>query len=141
MVGHGAAVGTAIGAVIGVFTIMGYVGSYFHIPFLVPTPPSQPPPPTTDLIACFKVTPTDPNGGNTVKLDGSCSRTDPNGLIMSWSWKQIHGLHGHKVPLSNNEVTTFTAPHVSSPTALRFLLTVTDNHNRKSSEFNDVVFR
>ena len=64
--------------------------------------------------------------GSTVILNGSNSRA-PNGIILSYSWKQIPT--DAQITLSgvNTPVWEFKAPNVSADTPLRFQLTVTDN--------------
>lgn len=62
--------------------------------------------------------------GSTVQLAGSGS--DADGTITSYRWTQVSG---PSTGLSNSEITnpSFTAPDVSTPQALVYRLTVTDN--------------
>ena len=65
--------------------------------------------------------------GSTVTLNGSESR-DPNGVILSYSWKQIPTSHFITLSGADTPVWSFTAPRVSADTTLTFELTVTDNN-------------
>ena len=67
------------------------------------------------------------NPGYVVTLDGSKSR-DPDGNITSYSWMQIAG---PVVTLNGADTATpsFTAPRLSSYTALKFSLTVKDDRS------------
>lgn len=76
--------------------------------------------------------------GSTVILNGSNSRA-PNGLILSYSWKQIPTdaqttLSGVKTP-----VWEFTAPNVTADTLMRFQLNVTDNLGQVGTAFVNVL--
>ncbi len=70
----------------------------------------------------------------TVTLDGTDSYS-PSGSIVSYSWSQVSG---DNVDLSNPDSSqpVFTAPSVNS--SLRFLLTVTDNLGRQSSDLCNI---
>jgi hypothetical protein len=70
------------------------------------------------------------NAGNTVSLDGSAS-TDPDGNITRYSWKQTAG---PSIILNdpNTAKSSFTAPHVSTDTQLKFSLTVKDDKDDSS---------
>jgi len=64
------------------------------------------------------------NAGDKVTLNGSGSR-DPDGTIVSYRWMQTSG---PPVTLSGADTSpTFTAPIISSDTALKFSLTVKDD--------------
>jgi K319-like protein len=133
-----AATSGIVSLIISVLGVIGILQHWWTTGVAAPPPSSPPPPLPTNLEACANVNPTNPISGQLVTLDASCSTTDPNGLIMSYSWKQIHG---HKVHLSNNHdrISMFTAPRVSSLTTLTFQLTVTDNHSRKELLTKDVT--
>jgi hypothetical protein len=65
--------------------------------------------------------------GSTVILNGSESR-DLNGIILSYSWRQIPTSHVITLSGADTPVWSFTAPRVSADTTLTFELTVTDNN-------------
>jgi len=65
--------------------------------------------------------------GTTVTLNGSESR-DPNGVILSYSWRQIPTSHFIKLSGADTPVWSFNAPRVSADTTLTFELTVTDSN-------------
>jgi chitinase len=65
--------------------------------------------------------------GSTVTLNGSESR-DLNGIILSYSWRQIPTNHVITLSGADTPVWSFTAPRVSSDTTLTFKLTVTDSN-------------
>jgi hypothetical protein len=69
--------------------------------------------------------------GTTVILNGSGSR-DSNGVILSYSWRQIPTNNFITLSGASTPVWSFTAPTVSADTTLKFQLTVTD-----SSGLND----
>jgi hypothetical protein len=74
--------------------------------------------------------------GSTV-MNGSNSRA-PNGIILSYSWKQIPT--DAQITLSgvNTPVWEFKAPNVSADTPLRFQLNVTDNLGQVGTAFINV---
>jgi hypothetical protein len=76
--------------------------------------------------------------GSTVILNGSSSRA-PNGIILSYSWKQIPT--DAQITLSgvNTPVWEFKAPNVSADTPLRFQLNVTDNLGQVGTAFVNVL--
>ena len=65
--------------------------------------------------------------GSTVTLNGSESR-DPNGVILSYSWRQIPTSHFITLSGADTPVWSFNAPRVSADTTLTFELTVTDSN-------------
>ncbi|MBV9176987.1 MAG: hypothetical protein JO297_08105 [Nitrososphaeraceae archaeon] len=65
--------------------------------------------------------------GSTVTLNGSESR-DLNGIILSYSWRQIPTSHVITLSGADTPVWSFTAPRVSADTTLTFELTVIDNN-------------
>jgi hypothetical protein len=65
--------------------------------------------------------------GSTVTLNGSESR-DPNGVILSYSWRQIPTSHFITLSGADTPVWSFIAPRVSADTTLTFELTVTDSN-------------
>ncbi len=70
------------------------------------------------------------NSGDIVTLDGNGSK-DPDGKIVSYSWKQSSG---PSVGVNYvNTPPTFTAPIVSNDTELKFSLIVTDDKGSSSS--------
>jgi hypothetical protein len=69
--------------------------------------------------------------GTTVILNGSGSR-DSNGVILSYSWRQVPTNNFITLSGASTPVWYFTAPTVSADTTLKFQLTVTD-----SSGLND----
>ena len=76
--------------------------------------------------------------GSTVVLNGSNSRA-PNGVILSYSWKQIPT--DAQITLSgvNTPVWEFKAPKVTADTPLRFQLNVTDNLGQVGTAFVNVL--
>jgi hypothetical protein len=78
--------------------------------------------------------------GSTVILNGSNSRA-PNGIILSYSWKQIQT--DAQITLSgvNTPVWEFKAPNVSADTLLRFQLNVTDNLGQVGTAFVNLLDR
>ncbi|MGB8938525.1 MAG: hypothetical protein WCC17_25825, partial [Candidatus Nitrosopolaris sp.] len=75
---------------------------------------------------------------STVILNGSNSRA-PNGVILSYSWKQIPT--DAQITLSgvNTPVWEFKAPKVAADTPLRFQLNVTDNLGQVGTAFANVL--
>jgi hypothetical protein len=67
------------------------------------------------------------NEGSTVILNGSESR-DPNGVILSYSWRQIPTSHFITLSGADTPIWSFNAPRVSADTTLTFELTVTDSY-------------
>ena len=76
--------------------------------------------------------------GSTVLLNGSNSRA-PNGVILSYSWKQIQTDAQTTLSGVNTPVWEFKAPNVSSDTLLRFQLNVTDNLGQVGTAFVNVL--
>ena len=76
--------------------------------------------------------------GSTVILNGSNSRA-PNGVILSYSWKQIPT--DAQITLSgvNTPVWEFKAPNITADTPLRFQLNVTDNLGQVGTAFVNVL--
>jgi hypothetical protein len=75
------------------------------------------------------------NERTAVTLDGSNSRDDSE--IVDYSWSQISG---PTVVINNNDqvIANFQAPEVTSTTALRFRLTVTDDNGSTGSDEVDI---
>jgi hypothetical protein len=80
------------------------------------------------------------NEGSTVTLNGTESR-DPNGIILSYSWKQIPTTHFITLSGADTPVWSFTAPRVSADTMLRFELAVTDNNGSTDSSPVNVLVK
>jgi hypothetical protein len=80
------------------------------------------------------------NEGSTVTLNGTESR-DPNGIILSYSWKQIPTTHFITLSGADTPVWSFTAPRVSADTLLRFELAVTDNNGSTDSSSVNVLVK
>jgi chitinase len=80
------------------------------------------------------------NEGSTVTLNGTESR-DPNGIILSYSWKQIPTTHFITLSGADTPVWSFTAPRVSADTLLRFELAVTDNNGSTDSSPVNVLVK
>ncbi|MFZ0221883.1 MAG: hypothetical protein WAM42_09355 [Candidatus Nitrosopolaris sp.] len=78
--------------------------------------------------------------GSTVILNGSNSRA-PNGLILSYSWKQIPTDAQTTLSGVNTQVWEFTAPNVIANTLMRFQLNVTDNLGQVGTAFVNVLDR
>ena len=78
--------------------------------------------------------------GSTVTLNGSESR-DPNGVILSYSWKQIPTSHFITLSGADTPVWSFTAPRVSADTTLTFELTVTDNNGSTDKSTLNVLVK
>jgi hypothetical protein len=76
--------------------------------------------------------------GSTVILNGSNSRA-PNGLILSYSWKQIPTDAQTTLSGVNTPVWEFTAPNVTADTLMRFQLNVTDNLGQVGTAFVNVL--
>ncbi|HXX98634.1 MAG TPA: hypothetical protein VEL11_16150 [Candidatus Bathyarchaeia archaeon] len=76
--------------------------------------------------------------GSTVLLNGSNSRA-PNGVILSYSWKQIQTDAETTLSGVNTPVWEFKAPNVSADTLLRFQLNVTDNLGQVGTAFVNVL--
>ena len=77
-------------------------------------------------------------GGSTVILNGSNSRA-PNGIILSYSWKQIPTSSPSTLSGVNTPVWQFIAPNVTADTLLRFQLNVTDNLGQVGTAFANVL--
>jgi uncharacterized protein YkwD len=95
---------------------------YVNVTFEDPTPVNQAP--TANAGSDRTV-----DGGDSVTLTGSGS--DPDGSIVSWSWRQVSGV---AVNLSgaNSQSVVFTAP--DSATTIRLELTVTDDAGASDSD-------
>jgi hypothetical protein len=76
--------------------------------------------------------------GSTVILNGSNSRA-PNGIILSYSWKQIPTDAQTTLSGANTPVWEFIAPKVTADTLLRFQLNVTDNLGQVDTTFVNVL--
>ncbi|MGB6526704.1 MAG: hypothetical protein WBF33_01215 [Candidatus Nitrosopolaris sp.] len=76
--------------------------------------------------------------GSTVILNGSNSRA-PNGIILSYSWKQIPTSAPSTLSGVNTPVWEFVAPNVTADTLLRFQLNVTDNLGQVGTAFVNVL--
>jgi K319-like protein len=76
--------------------------------------------------------------GSTVILNGSNSRA-PNGIILSYSWKQIPTRSPSTLSGVNTPVWKFTAPNVTADTLLQFQLNVTDNLGQVGTAFVNVL--
>jgi hypothetical protein len=76
--------------------------------------------------------------GSTVILNGSNSRA-PNGIILSYSWKQIPTDTQTTLSGVNTPVWQFIAPNVTADTLLRFQLNVTDNLGQVGTAFVNVL--
>ena len=76
--------------------------------------------------------------GSTVLLNGSNSRA-PNGVILSYSWKQIQTDAQTTLSGVNTPVWEFKAPNVSTDTLLRFQLNVTDDLGQVGTAFVNVL--
>ena len=71
--------------------------------------------------------------GQTVILDSSAS-TDADGSIASREWTQTGGIPTVTLPNPAAIKPVFTAPDVSAPTVLTFMLTVTDNEGATDTD-------
>ena len=78
--------------------------------------------------------------GSTVTLNGSESR-DLNGIILSYSWRQIPTSHVITLSGADTPVWSFTAPRVSADTTLTFELTVTDNNGSTDNSTLNVLVK
>jgi hypothetical protein len=76
--------------------------------------------------------------GSTVILNGSSSRA-PNGIILSYSWKQIPTDIQTTLSGVNTPVWEFIAPNVTADTLLRFQLNITDNLGQVGTAFVNVL--
>ena len=76
--------------------------------------------------------------GSTVILNGSNSRAH-NGVILSYSWKQIPTDAQTTLSGVNTPVWEFIAPNVTADTLLRFQLKVTDNLGQSSTASVNVL--
>ncbi|MGC1932318.1 MAG: hypothetical protein WA667_25380 [Candidatus Nitrosopolaris sp.] len=75
---------------------------------------------------------------STVILNGSNSRA-PNGIILSYSWKQIPTSAPSTLSGVNTPVWEFTAPNVTADTLIPFQLNVTDNLGRVGTALVNVL--
>lgn len=96
-----------------------------------PPPTAPAPPPNAAPVANAGPDQT-VTAGAAVTLDARAS-ADPDGTIASFSWRQTSG---PTVTLGapSASVTTFTAPSVTTLTALQFTVTVTDNNGASASD-------
>ena len=78
--------------------------------------------------------------GSTVTLNGSESR-DLNGIILSYSWRQIPTNHVITLSGADTPVWSFTAPRVSSDTTLTFKLTVTDSNGLTDNSTLNILIK
>jgi hypothetical protein len=78
--------------------------------------------------------------GSTVILNGSGSR-DPNGVILSYSWRQIPTNNFITLSGASTPVWSFTAPRVSADTTLKFQLTVTDSNGLNDNSTVSVLVK
>ena len=78
--------------------------------------------------------------GSTVILNGSGSR-DPNGVILSYSWRQIPTSHFITLSGADTPVWSFNAPRVSADTTLTFELTVTDSNGSTDKNTVNVLVK
>jgi hypothetical protein len=78
--------------------------------------------------------------GSTVILNGSESR-DPNGVILSYSWRQIPTSHFITLSGADTPVWSFNAPRVSADTTLTFELTVTDSNGSTDKNTVNVLVK
>jgi hypothetical protein len=78
--------------------------------------------------------------GTTVILNGSGSR-DSNGLILSYSWRQIPTNNFITLSGASTPVWSFTAPTVSADTTLKFQLTVTDSNGLNDDSTVNVLVK
>lgn len=78
--------------------------------------------------------------GTTVILNGSRSR-DSNGVILSYSWRQIPTNNFITLSGASTPVWSFTAPTVSADTTLKFQLTVTDSNGLNDNSTVNVLVK
>ena len=78
--------------------------------------------------------------GMTVILNGSGSR-DSNGVILSYSWRQIPTNNFITLSGASTPVWSFTAPTVSADTTLKFQLTVTDSNGLNDNSAVNVLVK
>lgn len=78
--------------------------------------------------------------GDKITLDGGNS-LDPDGSIVSSSWKQISGSPSVKLKGADSVSPSFTAPFVKHDTPVTFQLTVTDNNGRTSSDTVNILIK
>jgi hypothetical protein len=78
--------------------------------------------------------------GSTVILNGSGSR-DPNGVILSYSWRQTPTNNFITLNGASTPVWSFTAPRVSADTTLKFQLTVTDSNGLNDNSTVNVLVK
>ena len=80
------------------------------------------------------------NEGSTVTLNGTQS-TDPSGIILSYSWRQIPTNHFITLSGADTPVWSFTAPRISTDTTLTFELMVTDNNGLTNSSTVNILIK
>ena len=80
------------------------------------------------------------NEGSTVTLNGTQS-TDPNGIILSYSWRQIPTNHFITLSGADTPIWSFTAPRISTDTTLTFELMVTDNNGLTNSSTVNILIK
>ncbi|MFL6325413.1 MAG: PKD domain-containing protein [Nitrososphaeraceae archaeon] len=78
--------------------------------------------------------------GSTVILNGSGSR-DPNGVILSYSWRQIPTNNFITLSGASTPIWSFTTPRVSADTTLKFQLTVTDSNGLNDNSTVSVIVK
>jgi hypothetical protein len=78
--------------------------------------------------------------GTTVILNGSRSR-DSNGVILSYSWRQVPTNNFITLSGASTPVWSFTAPTVSADTTLKFQLIVTDNNGLNDNSTVNVLVK
>ena len=78
--------------------------------------------------------------GDKITLDGGNS-LDPDGSIVSSSWKQISGSPSVKLKRADSVSPSFTAPFVKHDTPLTFQLTVTDNNGQTSNDTVNILVK
>ena len=80
------------------------------------------------------------NEGTSVTLNGTASK-DPDGVLLSYSWKQIPTSPYITLSGVDTAVWTFIAPSISSDTIFTFELTVTDNKGAIDTDIVNVVVK